>query len=109
MKIKDLPPNIQSLVKQIKQAKKEHAAMKELAESHSINYQLSINYRMADTEQSITVELAAESDYTAWKESERLLNEIFSDQDYQLTEANIYQKGERKFTTNDNFYFWRQV
>lgn len=110
MKTKDLPPHIQSLLKKIKQAKREHAALKELAESQPVNYQLETSYEIAGTEQSLTFELAAESDLTAWKESERLLREIFSDESYQFIEANIYEKRKLRFTTTDNyFYFWRKA
>lgn len=110
MRTKDLPPHIQDLLKKIKQAKKDHAAIKALENSHPLNYEMETTYLVAGTEQSLTIELAAETDLTAWNESDRFLRDFYSDDSIEFKEARIYQKRIERYKTNDNyFYFWRQV
>lgn len=110
MRTKDLPPHIQDLLKKIKQAKRDYAATNALADSHPINYEMETSYLIEGIEQSITIELSAQSDLSAWKESDRFLREFYADESLEFTGAKILQMHKEKYTTNDNyFYFWRQV
>lgn len=101
MRTKDLPPHIQDLLKKIKQAKKDHAAVKALEDSRPINYEMATTYQVAGTEQSLTIELAAESDLTAWKESDSFLRDFYADESIEFKQATIYQKHKEKYTTTD--------
>lgn len=109
MRIKDMPPHIQEMLKKIKKAKLEHAELKALAESHPLNFQVETNYVIANLEQSITLELAAKTDAGAMKESERFLKEFYLDDDIQFIDAKIYYKQKLKYTSTDIFYYWRTV
>lgn len=107
MRIKDMPPHIQEMLKKIKKAKLEHAELKALAESHPLNFQVETTYEIANLEQSITLELAAKTDAGAMKESERFLKEFYLDDDIQFIDAKIYHKQKLKYTSTDIFYYWR--
>lgn len=107
MRVKDMPPHIQEMLKKIKKAKLEHAELKALADSKPINFQVETTYEIANTEQSITLELAAKTDAGAMKESERFLREFYLDDDIKFIDAKIYQKQKLRFTANDIFYYWR--
>ena len=109
MKIKDMPPHIQEMLKKIKKAKLEHAELKALSDSKPINFQVETTYEIANTEQSITLELSAKTDAGAMKESERFLREFYLDDDLKFIDAKIYEKQKLKYTSNDIFYYWRQA
>lgn len=109
MKVKDMPPQVQELLKKIKKAKLEHAELKALSESKTLNYQLETTYKIAGTEQSITLELSAEKDGQARRESEKFLREFYLDDDLEFIDAKVLQKGTLKYTTNDIFFYWRQI
>ena len=110
MRIKDMTPEMQAMLKALKKAKKDYAAEKALAQSNPINYEMETTYLIDGTEQSITLELAAQSDLTAWKESDQFLRDFYADESIEFKGANLYQKRQLKFTTNDHyFYIWRQT
>lgn len=109
MRVKDMPPQVQELLKKIKKAKLEHAELKALSESKPLNYQIETTYKIAGNEQSITLELSAQTDRGACKESEKFLKEFYLDDDMQFIDAKVLQRGKQRFTTNDIFFYWRQI
>ena len=107
---KEYPPHIQELLNKIKQAKLIDAEQKALAESQPAKpYEMRTTYLINQVEQSITIELAAKSDLSAWNETHGFLREFYKDDDLTFINAEIYERRKPKFETTDLFFIWRKT
>lgn len=103
---KTYPPHIQAMLDKIKKAKTVAAEQRELEQSQPTKFELK-RFTQSAVEQELTLALASISDLGAWKESERFLKELFTDDDYSLVKAEITEYKKTRFTTTDYFYIWR--
>lgn len=104
---KTYPPHIQAMLDKIKKAKTIVAEQRELEQSTPTKFELKTIYTVGQVEQELTLALASISDLGAWKESERFLKELFTDDDYSLVSAEITEYKKTRFITTDYFYIWR--
>lgn len=102
------PPEVQSLLDRIKNAKKTLAEVKAREQSNTPKYELKITYTVCQAKQELTLPLCSISDLGAWKEAERFLRDLFVDDDYSLIHADITEWSKTKYTSTDYFFIWRQ-